>query len=729
MPNYGVGILSSNNQQESPKSILICRTDRMGDVVLALPTARALKLTYPDAKVMFLCRKYTASVVTMCSWLDGVIEIDRPKNVVLDEIRRYQFDMAVCLWQSLEVIRLLVRAGIPVRVGPGTRLQSIWFHRRWFEHRKWGIRHEVFYNLNIARLAGVKGVPEPLWEFKVPEEADTRITMLLAEVGVESDSKLVVLHPVSGESAKDWSLESFAKLAERLHSEGLSVLLTGSEAERHLVQGVSDYAAGIPNLAGKLSIPELAALFQRSDLVIANSTGPIHLANALGAPVVGLYPLGRSMHPNRWGPLGQIDRVLTPVSADDSMASISVDKVFGFAREVISQDRKSVAIGHRVPPLSVLITITSPWWNAATYLAVGLATGLRDRGHQVWLMGRPGTPALERASELGLETIGLPLHKQDPVSVARNVIRIRAILSELPVTLVNAHCPMGHSQVAAALYGLGRNTPLVRSVCDPRPPKGHALNRWLHERGTDWVVVTCEGSRQRYLDAFSGIGDKISVIPGGIDPVPFQDLYSESGEDSGREVWVGIVCRLSPVKGHDVFLRAAAEVAVKAPDARFLISGESAQISHDDLQRMAISSGIEDRVKIEDQADDVRDVLRRLDIGVVASTGSEVMCRIALEMMAAGLPVIGTDVNAVGESIVDGVTGVVIPPNDPNRLAEAMLQLIDNANLRKSMGEAGRDRVVQELSMARMVERTEELYNKVLGLHTSEYMPVIGSIS
>jgi glycosyltransferase involved in cell wall biosynthesis len=219
------------------------------------------------------------------------------------------------------------------------------------------------------------------------------------------------------------------------------------------------------------------------------------------------------------------------------------------------------------------------------------------------------------------------------------------------------------------------------------------------------------------------------MIQGGIDPAPFQDLGSESGLDSGREVWVGMISRLSPVKGHEVFLRAAAKVAAKVTDVRFIISGESAQISHDDLRRIAESLGIGDRVKIEDRVEDVREVLRQIDIGVVASTGSEVMCRIALEMMASGLPVIGTDVNAVGESIIDGKTGVVIPPHDPDRLAKAMLQLIDDADLRKSMGRAGRDRVQRELSMVKMVEYYEDLYRKVLSMRSSEYIPVIGGIS
>jgi heptosyltransferase-3 len=702
----------------------------MGDVILALPAARAIRLTYPDAKLVFLGKRYTAPLLRMCPWLDGIIEADRLQNDLLARVREYGFEAAVCLWSAPEVVRLLVRAKIPLRVGTGTRLRSWRFHRRLFEHRKWGLRHEVYYNLNIARLLGIKGVPDPLWDWEVPKDADHRVGEVLSQYGAAANGRLVVLHPGSGRSAEDWTLGGFGGLARRLRGDGIPVVLTGSDEEREVLESISSDAGGLLNLGGELSIPELAALFRRSSLVVANSTGPMHLANSLGVPVIGLYPLNRSMHPRRWGPLGQLDRVVTPNSLGNDMGSIGVGRVADLAGKILSKSSPTlVTRRHIEPPMSVLITITCPWWNAAAHLAVGLASGLAERGHRVWVMGKSDSPALDRAGQLGLETIGLPLHRQDPVSMVGNVFRIRSMLAELPVTLVNAHCPMGHSHIAAALWGMGRNTPLVRSVCDPRPPKRHASNRWLHQERTDAVVVTCEESRKRYAEVFPGIIDNIYVIPGGIDPAPFLDIPRATQHDRSGEVWIGMVSRLSPVKGHEVFVRAAEKVSSQAPNARFVISGEEAQIKHEDLKQLAKSLGIGDRVEIGDKVDDVREVLQELDIGVVASVGSEVMCRIALEMMASGLPVVGARINAVGEAIRDGVTGLVVPPGDSELLAGAILTLIRDSSLRRSMGDKGRERVISELSMVQMVERMEELYRRVLSQRTSEYMQTIGEVA
>jgi heptosyltransferase-3 len=725
MQNCGTGILKQSHNK-SLRSILVCRTDRMGDVILALPAARALKLTYPSAKVVFLCREYTKPLLSMCPWLDGVITIDRPGKQVLEDIRAHGFDAAVCLWQEARVVKWLSQAKIPLRVGSGTRLRSLRFQRRLFEHRKWGLRHEVYYNLNIAMQFGIGGIPEPLWEWDIPTEAESRVAEILSQHSVSTDSRLIILHPGSGQSAKDWPLGHFANLAKHQAARGKSVLLTGSQSERAAIDEFSHQAGGMPNLAGELTIPELAALFKRSWLVVANSTGPLHLANSLGTPVIGLFPLDRSMHPRRWGPLGQLDHVLTPESHKTDMASISVDRVATLADKLTeSESRIAVTHWHKPPPLSVLITITSPWWNAAAYIAIGLAAGLRDRGHQVWVMARQGMPAFVKASDLGLRTIALPLHMQDPITVVRNVLQIKSILQKLPVTLINAHCPTGHSQVAAALLDMGRNTPLIRTACDPRPPYRNIANRWLLQKGTDAIIVTCDASRQRYIDRFDGIAEKTFVIPGGIDPFPFLDLNRDLDQSGDADIVVGVVSRLSPVKGHNVFLQAAAKAAAQSPRLRFVISGEEAQVSHDDLRQLAISLGIGDRVQIIGRVEDVREVLTKLHIGVVSSVGSEVVCRIAMEMMAAGLPVIGTSVNAIGETVQDNVTGIVVPPNDPNRLADAMLRLADDGELRRRMGQAGRARIIQELSLEKMVDRTEEIYRLALNRRISEYLPVI----
>jgi heptosyltransferase-3 len=174
-----------------------------------------------------------------------------------------------------------------------------------------------------------------------------RVDRVLAEAGVPAGARLVILHPGSGASARDWNWRKFASLAGKLGMlNGVAVLITGGRGEEGLVGKIRS-ACPVRTYAvvGSLGLIEYAALAARASVFIANSTGPLHIAAAVGTPVVGLYPLIRPLSAARWGPYTDRKAILSPRGHPEDcsgcrgaagepcecMDSISVEDVFGAA--------------------------------------------------------------------------------------------------------------------------------------------------------------------------------------------------------------------------------------------------------------------------------------------------------------------------------------------------------------------------------------------------------------
>ena len=300
------------------RRFLIVRTDRIGDVILTLPMARVLKRRFPGAHVAMLIRSYTAELAGSDPDIDQVISFDGPDPPTLRlaaDLRRPGFDVVFHTHPRPRLALATALAGIPVRVGTGYRWYSFLFNRRVYEHRKDAARHELEYNLNLLRAVGVDG---PLGDVTPRLAVDVghaeRARAALTAAGIPPGVKFAILHPGSGGSARDWSPERFAALATMLAGrEGLAVLLTGGRGEETMVSRVlSSCPPGVRSIVGSLDILEYAALAQQASLFVANSTGPIHIAAAVGTPVIGLYPQIRPLSAARWGPYTDRKVIFTP---------------------------------------------------------------------------------------------------------------------------------------------------------------------------------------------------------------------------------------------------------------------------------------------------------------------------------------------------------------------------------------------------------------------------------
>ena len=181
---------------------------------------------------------------------------------------------------------------------------------------------------------------------------------------------------------------------------------------------------------------------------------------------------------------------------------------------------------------------------------------------------------------------------------------------------------------------------------------------------------------------------------------------------------IGIVGRISPWKGQDVFLRAAAEVRKQFPHAHFAIIGAALFAEHayeDSLRALVRELGLEENVEFTGFRQDVPALMAELDILVHASTIGEPFGQVVAEGMAAGCAVIATRGGGVPEIVVDGESGLLVPMGDAAAMAEAILRLASDAELRKRLGEAGRQRIFERFTIEKTARALEDCWEELCG--------------
>ncbi len=295
------------------KKILLVRTDRLGDVTLTTPAVAALRAAEPRAEIRFLTSAYARGVLENNPALDGIIT-DENFFATLRELRRGRFDAAVIFFLNFRVALLALLAGIPLRVGPASKVWALLLNRRIRQRRSSVAKHEADYNLDLLAPLGVR--PEPAAAsiaLTAPEKEAAART--LAALGLGPGDFIIGMHPGSSGSALNWPPGNFAALARSLlRNYDAKVLFTGSPAEARLLERV---AAEVPEktfvLREPLPLRHFIALIARCGLFVTNSTGPLHLAAAQGVATLSFFPPIKVCSPVRWGPYGGgLNRVLVP---------------------------------------------------------------------------------------------------------------------------------------------------------------------------------------------------------------------------------------------------------------------------------------------------------------------------------------------------------------------------------------------------------------------------------
>ncbi|MCK6556382.1 glycosyltransferase family 9 protein [Candidatus Binatia bacterium] len=303
------------------RHVLLLRTDHLGDMLLTLPMVDVVKAAWPQCRVTVLASKANVEAARHHARVDRV-EIDpheakgsrlRGLGPLVRQLRVLRCDAAVVVHPTPRLALAVWLAGIPVRVGTAFRAYSFLFNRRVREHRRrppW--KHESQYNVNLLAPLGIGPVKVRPFEWQVTAEDATAVEALLRETGL-AGAAFAVLHPGSAGSNLNWSSTQYGELGRRLAADGWRLAVTGGASEKALTAAVAAaIGAAAVDLGGRLTVVQLAALLRRSRLYVGSSTGPTHLAAAVGTPTVALYSPLRSAAPVRWRPLGDRVEVLTP---------------------------------------------------------------------------------------------------------------------------------------------------------------------------------------------------------------------------------------------------------------------------------------------------------------------------------------------------------------------------------------------------------------------------------
>jgi len=301
------------------KKILVVRTDRIGDVVLSLPIASVIKQFYPECKLSFLIREYTKPITEANPFIDEsvVIKEGNGKFRIFDNVvmlKKFDFDAVIILYPTFTISLIMFLAGIKKRVGTGYRLYSFLFTDKIYEHRKDAKKHELEYNFSLLKSIGIDyqpGIDNVKFNLNLSNSSLNKIDRLLSDYNIQSEDRFIIIHPGSGGSAVDLPIHKFKDLINKLNEIDIKIILTGNENEKKLCDELTIHK-NVINFSGMLSLKELMSLISKCSLLIANSTGPIHLAAALGKQTLGFYPKIQSCSAQRWGPYSKRKFIYEP---------------------------------------------------------------------------------------------------------------------------------------------------------------------------------------------------------------------------------------------------------------------------------------------------------------------------------------------------------------------------------------------------------------------------------
>jgi heptosyltransferase-2 len=299
---------------EELRRILVCRTDGLGDLVVTLPMAVAIRQRLPEVEVSFLVSPYTAPIAERIGEIDRVLPLPTTGKV-LHLLREYRPDAILFARPTFQLALDALLARIDVRIGTGYRLYSGLFTRWVYEHRRKGAKHEAEYSVNLLSPLFEGELPVMMPKLQRSARGADEVAERLRELGVEGE--YMVLHPGSRGSASNFTPEGYGAVLQGLLEEhrDMTVLVTAGPGEERLARRVVELAGGQRpvHLMGGISLEGLSELLRRSRGFLGSSSGPAHLAALVGTPVVGLYPGLPPMWPARWRPLGRDVTTLVPL--------------------------------------------------------------------------------------------------------------------------------------------------------------------------------------------------------------------------------------------------------------------------------------------------------------------------------------------------------------------------------------------------------------------------------
>jgi len=287
-------------------SILISRTDSIGDVMLTLPMAAVLKKHYPQVKIGFIGKSYTKPVIDTCIHVDEFIDVEDfyTKDIKIDG----KIPSAIIhVFPFKQIAKRASNLKIPLRIGTTNRLYHWTTCNKLVRlSRKNSSLHESQLNLKLLKAFGIQE------EIELQEIANNYGFSKIEKLSAEFTSLIdpckfnLILHPKSQGSAREWGLDNFALLIQLLDKKRYKIFISGTSTERALLNPLFNTVGNmVTDITGRMNLNQFISFIYNADGLIANSTGPLHIAAALGKHAIGIFPPMRPIHPGRWQPVGK----------------------------------------------------------------------------------------------------------------------------------------------------------------------------------------------------------------------------------------------------------------------------------------------------------------------------------------------------------------------------------------------------------------------------------------
>lgn len=361
-------------------------------------------------------------------------------------------------------------------------------------------------------------------------------------------------------------------------------------------------------------------------------------------------------------------------------------------------------------PLAILHVDPERGLGGGERQVLGLLAHLHAAGHRQTLAADPRGRVASLATDLGVHVAPLAIRNHLDVPAAR---RLAGLLAREPYAILHFHTARAHAM--AAFLGAASGVPRVVTRRMDYRLRGGWYTRRLYNHGVQAVIAISEGVRAMLIA--SGVEPaRIHVVPSGVEPDRFAPPPNARAAARARygiadTAWLAVaVGALEERKGHGVLLDALA--MLRDPRLRVLCAGDGSL--RDALPARAAALGLADRVRFLGPVGDVAALLAAAD-ALVMPSHHEGLGVAALEAMAAGLPIVASRVGGLPEAVVDGETGLLVPPGDAAALAAALARLAADSALAHVLGRAGRARVEARFSMRAMAEGTLAVYRAIEG--------------
>ena len=376
--------------------------------------------------------------------------------------------------------------------------------------------------------------------------------------------------------------------------------------------------------------------------------------------------------------------------------------------------------------MRILITSNVRWWNAEAAYAAILARELLNAGHKVWVLTLPNSLNETKLRNWNLPIItDIPLSSSNPWQLWRAYQRLKSLIEEQQIQIVNAHRSEGFPLLVLLRQRL-KSFALIRTRGTTRPLRDHWLNRRLHEDWIESVIVPAQVIASQLRQVLNLPPERLHVIYYPVNPSKIGVKEESEAQQSRLECLdrlgipkhcrvIGIVGRIRPVKGQRILLKSFVALRKRFPDIVLLMLYRDTNETEAEWQGLLqdlVESNLLQSVYLYGYREDVLEIMRHTDIGVVSSVDSEVICRVAVEFFSVGTPVVAFPTGALPEIIQDGVTGRIAKDKSAEALAEALEWMMESPERIAEFGQNARQQSLERFDPNKLLEQTLSVYEQ-----------------